>query len=82
MINAIEANSLANRVNEAEIQINEIENLIKNTAINGDYYIELHRGYERPLHPKTVQILQDNLYTVTHYLDKYERDVYKISWEK
>jgi hypothetical protein len=82
MIDAIEAMSIANRINEAEIQINEIEKLIKNTAMNGDYCIVLHRGYKRPLHPKAVKILQDNLYTVEHYLDDYDRDVYKISWER
>ena len=82
MIDAIEAYSIANRVNEAEIQINKIEELIKNAATNGDYRIELHRGYERPLHPKAVRILQENLYLVVHYLDKYDRDVYEISWER
>lgn len=82
MINAIEANNLANRVNEAEIQVNEIEELIKNAAMYGEYQIVLHRGYERPLHPKAVRILQENLYSVVHYLDKYDRDVYEINWEK
>lgn len=82
MMNAVEANNLANRINEAEIQVNEIENLIKNAAMDGDYHIVLHRGYERPLHPKAVKILQNNLYTVEHYLDGYDRDVYRIGWEK
>lgn len=82
MINAIEANNIANRTNEAEIQINDIERDIENAAINGDYCIILHRGYERPLHPKTVKVLQDNLYTVEHYLDDYDRDVYRIGWER
>ena len=82
MMNAIEAKSLANRVHEAEIQIKEIEELIRNAAMNGEYHIELHRGYERPLHPKAVRILQENLYFVVHYLDKYDRDVYRIEWER
>jgi hypothetical protein len=82
MMNAFEANSIANRINEAEIQVNEIEELIKNAATNGDYCIVLHRGYERPLHPKAVKILQENFYTVEHYLDDYDRDVYRISWEE
>ena len=82
MMDAVEANKLANRINEVEIQIKEIEELIKNAATNGDYSIEIHRGFGRPFHPKTIKVLQENLYTVKHYLDKYDRDIYKIGWDE
>lgn len=79
MLSAGEANAIANKVNEVDNQLKEIEEYIVKGASKGSFRLLLFPSV--PYHPRTISTLEEYGYKVKKDYDKMTKTFnYEICW--